>query len=96
VTGRTDGKDIEPTNRLNGFPATGEGQPSSTPGGLVSLLVVRTAQSGPDTDEPDELIAHVRVCGEDGWVTAVLTRHPDRGPIAVWSEYAKFRLGRGG
>jgi hypothetical protein len=32
--------------------------------------------SGVDTDEPDELIAHVRVCGEDGWVTAGSTRHP--------------------
>ena len=26
------------------------------------------------TEEPDELIAHVRICGEDGWVTAVFTR----------------------
>jgi hypothetical protein len=26
------------------------------------------------TEEPDELIAHVRICGEDGWVTAVFPR----------------------
>jgi hypothetical protein len=31
--------------------------------------------SGPDTDEPDELIAHVRVCGGAGWATAGSTRH---------------------
>jgi hypothetical protein len=43
VAGRTDGKDIEPTNRLNAFPATGGGQPSSAPAGLVSLLVILTA-----------------------------------------------------
>jgi hypothetical protein len=45
VGGRTDGKDFEPTNRLNRFPATGEGQPSSAPGGLVSLLVILTANT---------------------------------------------------
>jgi len=43
VTGRTDGKDFEPTNRLNRFSVTGEGQPSSAPAGLVSLLVILTA-----------------------------------------------------
>lgn len=45
MTGRTDGKDIEPTNRLNRFPATGDGQPSSAPAGLVSLLVILTANA---------------------------------------------------
>ena len=45
MAGRTDGKDIEPTNRLNGFPVTGEGQPSSAPAGLVSLLVILTANA---------------------------------------------------
>ena len=31
--------------------------------------------SGLDTEEPDALIGHVRVCGGAGWVTAGSTRH---------------------
>ena len=30
------------------------------------------------TEEPDELIAHVRVCGGAGWVTIGSTRKPRR------------------
>jgi hypothetical protein len=41
-------------------------------------------RSGVDTDEPDELIAHVRDCGEDGWVTAVLTRHLTAARLRFW------------
>jgi hypothetical protein len=36
-------------------------------------------QSGADTlatEEPDELITHVRVCGGAGWVTTGSTRKP--------------------
>ena len=45
MAGRIDGKDIEPTNRLNRGLATGEGQPSSAPAGLGSLLVILTANA---------------------------------------------------
>jgi hypothetical protein len=45
--------------------ARGPGQPTGYP----------DRSSGPDTDEPDELIAHVRDCGGAGRVTAGSTRH---------------------
>ena len=44
--------------------------------GLSGSTVMR--QSGADTlapEEPDELIAHVRVCGGAGWVTIGSTRN---------------------
>jgi hypothetical protein len=67
VPGRTDGKDFEPTNCLNVFPATGEGQPSSAPGGLVSLLVIRTVTAvGILTNRMSELLTSGTVGGPVG------------------------------
>src|SRR4029434_195226 len=45
--------------------ARGPGQPTGYP----------DRQHGQDTDEPDELIAHVRDCGGAGRVTTGSTRH---------------------
>ena len=67
MAGRTDGKDIEPTNRLNGFPVTGEGQPNSAPGGVVSLLVIRTATAARIlTNRMSELLTSGTVGGPVG------------------------------
>ena len=44
------------------------------------------------TEEPDELIAHVRVCGGAGWVTIGSTRKPT--PYSVRSCLASA-FGRG-
>jgi len=43
-------------------------------------------------EEPDELIAHVRVCGGAGWVTTGSTRKPT--PDSVRSSVAPA-IGRG-
>ena len=67
MAGRTDRKDIEPTNRLNGFPAAGEGQPSFAPGGVVSLLVILTANAARIlTNRMSELLTSGTVGGPVG------------------------------
>jgi hypothetical protein len=58
------------------FPATGEGQPSSAPEGLVSLLVILTADAvGILTNRMSELLTSGTV-GGGGRVTTGSTRHP--------------------
>ena len=62
---RKDGKDIEPTNRVNRQAVTGErvAQLYASRGfaWLVFNLVKRV-----EIEEPDERIVHVRVCGGGG------------------------------
>ncbi len=64
---RKDGKDLEPTNRLNRRLATGEGEPSSAPAGLVSLLVILTANAARIlTNRMSELLTSGTVGGPVG------------------------------